>query len=102
MPWILLSLFVFAWGLTPVKTFLNGGPIGHPNFLGGVSSISIADALDSAFFVRIRLGTHAGENLSERWTHRPSQLPRRCFLHQHRGCPGFCFLCSYSPGDSRR
>jgi lactate permease len=42
MPWILLSLFVFAWGLTPVKTFLNGGPAGHPNFLSGVSSISIA------------------------------------------------------------
>jgi len=41
MPWILLSLFVFAWGLTPVKTFLNGGPAGHPNFLSGVSSISI-------------------------------------------------------------
>jgi lactate permease len=30
MPWILLSVFVFAWGLTPVKAFLNG-----------VSSISI-------------------------------------------------------------
>jgi len=42
MPWVLLSLFVFAWGLTPVKTFLNGGPAGHPNFLSGVSSISIA------------------------------------------------------------
>ena len=24
MPWILVSVFVFAWGLTPVKTFLNG------------------------------------------------------------------------------
>ncbi len=24
MPWILLSAFVFVWGLTPVKTFLNG------------------------------------------------------------------------------
>jgi lactate permease len=41
MPWILLSVFVFAWGLTPVKTSLNGGPAGHPNFLSGVSSISI-------------------------------------------------------------
>ena len=41
MPWILLSLFVFVWGLTPVKTFLNGGAAGHPNFLSGVSSFSI-------------------------------------------------------------
>ena len=41
MPWILLSLCVFTWGLTPVKTFLNGGPAGHPNFLSGISSISI-------------------------------------------------------------
>src|ERR1017187_8184805 len=41
MPWILLSLFVFVWGLTPVKVFLNGGPAGHPNFLSGVSSLSI-------------------------------------------------------------
>jgi len=41
MPWILLSLFVFAWGLTPVKSFLNGGAAGHPNFLSGVSSVSI-------------------------------------------------------------
>jgi lactate permease len=24
MPWILVSLFVFVWGLTPVKVFLNG------------------------------------------------------------------------------
>jgi len=42
MPWILLSLFVFVWGLTPVKTFLNGGTADHPNFLNGVSSINIA------------------------------------------------------------
>src|SRR5476649_288478 len=41
MPWILLSVFVFVWGLTPVKVFLNGGPAGHPNFLSGVSSLSI-------------------------------------------------------------
>jgi lactate permease len=41
MPWILLSVFVFAWGLTPVKAFLNGGAAGHPNFLSGVSSISV-------------------------------------------------------------
>ena len=32
MPWILLSVFVFAWGLTPVKTFLNGGAAKAPEF----------------------------------------------------------------------
>jgi len=37
MPWILLSLFVFAWGLPQVKEFLNGGPKAHPNFLSGSS-----------------------------------------------------------------
>ncbi|MGO4885151.1 MAG: L-lactate permease [Bryobacteraceae bacterium] len=41
MPWILLSIFVFVWGLTPVKTFLNGGAAGRPNFLHGISSINI-------------------------------------------------------------
>jgi lactate permease len=38
MPWVLLSLFVFAWGTPQVKTFLNGGAKGQPNFLYGVSS----------------------------------------------------------------
>jgi len=37
MPWILLSVFVFAWGLPQVKEFLNGGPRAHPNFLNGIS-----------------------------------------------------------------
>ena len=37
MPWILLSIFVFAWGTPQVKTFLNGGAAGHPNFLQGIS-----------------------------------------------------------------
>ncbi len=37
MPWILLSVFVFAWGTPQVKTFLNGGPVKHPNFLGGIT-----------------------------------------------------------------
>ncbi len=41
MPWILLSVFVFVWGLTPVKTFLNGGPKTSPNFLSGVSSVNL-------------------------------------------------------------
>jgi len=41
MPWILLSVFVFTWGLTPVKTFLNGGTAKQPNFLSGISSITV-------------------------------------------------------------
>ena len=41
MPWILLSAFVFTWGLTPVKTFLNGGTAKAPNFLSGISSVSV-------------------------------------------------------------
>jgi lactate permease len=49
MPWMLLSVFVFVWGLTPVKTFLNGGPKTSPNFLNGISSISIpVPVLDKA------------------------------------------------------
>ncbi|HLK65590.1 MAG TPA: L-lactate permease [Bryobacteraceae bacterium] len=49
MPWILLSVFVFVWGLTPVKTFLNGGAKSRPNFLSGISSVNIAvPVLDKA------------------------------------------------------
>lgn len=36
-PWILLSIFVFAWGMTPIKNFLNGGTPTAPNFLSGIS-----------------------------------------------------------------
>ncbi len=35
MPWVFLSLFVFAWGTPQVKTFLNGGSPKAPNFLNG-------------------------------------------------------------------
>ena len=35
MPWVFLSLFVFAWGTPQVKTFLNGGTKTAPNFLSG-------------------------------------------------------------------
>ncbi len=28
MPWVFLSIFVTAWGIGPVKAFLNGGPAG--------------------------------------------------------------------------
>jgi lactate permease len=35
MPWIFLSVFVFAWGTPHVKNFLNGGTKAQPNFLYG-------------------------------------------------------------------
>jgi len=35
MPWVFLSVFVFAWGTPQVKTFLNGGTKAAPNFLNG-------------------------------------------------------------------
>jgi lactate permease len=38
MPWVFLSLFVFAWGTPQVKTFLNGGTKEKPNFLMGYTS----------------------------------------------------------------
>jgi lactate permease len=28
MPWVFLSIFVTAWGIGPIKAFLNGGPAG--------------------------------------------------------------------------
>jgi lactate permease len=37
MPWVLLSVFVFAWGTPQVKTFLNGGTKTAPNFLNGIT-----------------------------------------------------------------
>jgi lactate permease len=33
MPWVILSLFVTAWGIAPVKAFLNGGPAGASRYL---------------------------------------------------------------------
>ncbi|HWO09585.1 MAG TPA: L-lactate permease, partial [Polyangiaceae bacterium] len=40
LPWVLLSCFVFAWGLPDVKAALNGGTAAAPNFLSGVSLLS--------------------------------------------------------------
>jgi lactate permease len=40
MPWLLLSLFVFAWGLPDVKTALNGGTAAAPNALSGISLVT--------------------------------------------------------------
>jgi lactate permease len=39
MPWIMLSVFVFAWGLPQVKDVLNGGKKDAPNVLKGVSMV---------------------------------------------------------------
>ena len=41
MPWMLLCLFVFAWGYPAFKGFLNGGVKDHENFLKGFSLINI-------------------------------------------------------------
>ena len=38
MPWVFLSVFVFAWGTPQVKTFLNGGTKTAPNFLAGYTT----------------------------------------------------------------
>lgn len=40
MPWVFLSIFVFAWGWPSIKTTLNGGPSDHPNALSGYTKIA--------------------------------------------------------------
>jgi lactate permease len=52
MPWLLLSLFVFAWGLPPVKAFLNGGNAKAPGVLAGIGSVSFAVPLLNEAVVR--------------------------------------------------
>ena len=32
MPWVFLSVFVTAWGVGPIKAFLNGGPAGMQTY----------------------------------------------------------------------
>jgi len=39
LPWILLSIFVFVWGVPQVKQFLNGGTDEAPNSLSGISKL---------------------------------------------------------------
>jgi lactate permease len=39
MPWALLSIFVFVWGLPQMKELLNGGPRDHHNLLAGISTL---------------------------------------------------------------
>ena len=41
MPWVFLSVFVFAWGLPQVKTVLNGGTPAAKNALYGITKIDI-------------------------------------------------------------
>lgn len=40
MPWVFLSLFVFAWGWPDVKVMLNGGSDNQPNLLAGWTRFS--------------------------------------------------------------
>jgi lactate permease len=49
VPWILLMVFVFAWGYPKFKEILNGGAKGHENFLNGISVINVTvPGLDKA------------------------------------------------------
>jgi lactate permease len=49
LPWIILCLFVFAWGYPDFKTILNGGAEGKKNFLDKVSVINVpVPGLDKA------------------------------------------------------
>src|SRR5436305_13197648 len=41
LPWLLLCVFVFAWGYPAFKDILNGGLEGHENFLHGISVVNI-------------------------------------------------------------
>jgi lactate permease len=41
LPWLLLSALIFLWGWPAWKTMLNGGKPEKPNWLAGVSCVSI-------------------------------------------------------------
>jgi lactate permease len=41
LPWIVMSLFVFAWGVPQVKNALNGGTKEEPNALAGITKIDV-------------------------------------------------------------
>jgi lactate permease len=40
VPWALLSIFVFLWGVPEFKTMLNGGDSDHPNSLAGITKLT--------------------------------------------------------------
>lgn len=41
LPWVCMSLFVFAWGVPQVKQFLNGGIKDYPNMFAGWTKFEI-------------------------------------------------------------
>ncbi|HTN76885.1 MAG TPA: lactate permease LctP family transporter, partial [Pirellulaceae bacterium] len=41
LPWVLMSLFVFAWGIPQIKQTLNGGTKEQPNALSGITKIEL-------------------------------------------------------------
>ena len=51
MPWVFLSVLVFAWGLPQVKNALNGGSKTAPNFLMGYTKVDVhVPMLDKAVY----------------------------------------------------
>ncbi|MFO0948436.1 MAG: lactate permease LctP family transporter [Planctomycetota bacterium] len=42
MPWVILSVIVFLWGIPAVRTALDGGSKDAPNSLHGISKLSFA------------------------------------------------------------
>ena len=84
MPWVLLSLFVFAWGTPQVKTALNGGTKTQPNFLHAIAKPDFKmPYLHNA--VRLLTGS-AADFLDD-----PGQLS---YLSTSRGCPATCNFCN--------
>jgi lactate permease len=51
MPWIFLSLVVTAWGIGPIKAFLNGGPAGTATYRATRSQPPAHPILSPAFEV---------------------------------------------------
>jgi lactate permease len=49
VPWLLLCVFVFAWGYPAFKDILNGGAPGHENALHGITLVNVpVPGLDKA------------------------------------------------------
>lgn len=53
LPWVLLSFFVFAWGVPQVKQFLNGGTSEAPNLLSGITKVEFPVYLLHEAVVRV-------------------------------------------------
>jgi lactate permease len=41
MPWVLMSAFVFVWGIPQVKQTFDGGKKGEPNVLFGITKLTV-------------------------------------------------------------